>query len=99
MGNYISRTMKYGNKVVGIVETYKYVLSTYKTNHMPKYLNIENKKSEVKVQTQNQHIKMYVTKEMNMVYNIYSIYAKICVEICPVTRRWAVHPLDWRRWY
>ena len=21
------------------------------------------------------------------------------VEIFPVTRRWAVHPLDWRRWY
>ena len=21
------------------------------------------------------------------------------VEICPVTRRWAVQPLDWRRWY
>ena len=23
----------------------------------------------------------------------------IDVEICPVTRRWAVQPLDWRRWY
>ena len=22
-----------------------------------------------------------------------------CVEICPVTCRWAVQPLDWRRWY
>ena len=23
----------------------------------------------------------------------------ICVEISPVTRRWSVQPLDWRRWY
>ena len=23
----------------------------------------------------------------------------IGVEICPVKRRWAVQPLDWRRWY
>ena len=21
------------------------------------------------------------------------------VKICPVTLRWAVQPLDWRRWY
>ena len=39
MGKYISRTMKYGKKVVGIVEKYEYVQSTYKNNHMPKYLN------------------------------------------------------------
>ena len=77
MGNYISSTMKYGNEVVGIVDTYKDFLSTFKTNHMPKYLNIEDKKSEVKVQTQNQRIKMHITKEMDMVNNIDSIYAKI----------------------
>ena len=58
MCNYISRTIKYGNKVVGIVETYKDVRVTYKTNHMPKYLTIEDKKSEVKVQIQNQRIKI-----------------------------------------
>ena len=40
MGNYIPRNMKYDNEVVGIVEMYKYFQSTYKTNHMPKYLNI-----------------------------------------------------------
>ena len=49
MGNYISRTMKYGNKVVVIVDTYKDVRSTYKSNQMPKYLTIEDNQSEVKV--------------------------------------------------
>ena len=62
MGYYISRTMKYVNKVVGIVETYEDVWSTYKANHMPKYLIIEDKQSEFKLQIQNQRIKMYVTK-------------------------------------
>ena len=77
MGNYISRTMKYHNKVVGIVEMYGEVLATYKTNHMHKYLNIGDKKSEVKLYIQNQRIKMYVKKDMDMVNNIDSIYAKI----------------------
>ena len=54
--------MKYGNKVLGIVETYKDVRATYKTNRMPKDLNIEDKKFEVKVQIHNQHIKMYIAK-------------------------------------
>ena len=66
MGNYISRTMKYGNEVVGIFETYEDVQATYKTNHIPKYLTIEDKKSEFKVQIHNQRIKMYITKEMEM---------------------------------
>ena len=44
---------------------------------MPKDLKIEEKKSEVKVQIQNQCIKMYVTKEMEMVNNIESIYGNI----------------------
>ena len=56
---------------------YEDVRATYKTNHVPKYLNIEDKKSEVKVQIQNQRIKIYVTKDMGMVNNIESIYAKI----------------------
>ena len=57
MSNYISRTMKYGNKVVGILKRYKDVQDTYDKNHMPKYLKIEDKKSEIKVHIQNQHIK------------------------------------------
>ena len=44
---------------------------------MPKDLTIEYKKYEVREQIYNQRIKMYVTKEMNMVNNIDSIYAKI----------------------
>ena len=44
---------------------------------MPKDLTIEDNKSEVKVQIQNQRIKMYVTKEMDMVNNIDYIYTKI----------------------
>ena len=62
MGNYISSTKKYGNGVVVIVEMNKDVGFTYRTNHMLKYLTIEDKQSEVKVQIQNHHIKMYVTK-------------------------------------
>ena len=54
--------MKYSHKVVGIVETYKDIRATYKTNHMPKILNIEYKKSEVNVQIMNKNIKMYATK-------------------------------------
>ena len=57
MSNYISRTMKYGNEVVEIVETYKYVRATYKTNHMHKLLTIEDNQSDVKVQIQNKRIK------------------------------------------
>ena len=34
MGNYISNTMKYGNEVVDIVETYEDIRATYETNHM-----------------------------------------------------------------
>ena len=64
--------------MVGIVEMYKDVRATYEKNHMPKYLNIDDKKSEVKVQIQNQRIKMYIIKEMVMVNNIEPIYAKIC---------------------
>ena len=49
MGNYISKTIKFGNEVVGIMETYKDIQVTYETKHITKYLNIEDKKSEVKV--------------------------------------------------
>ena len=70
MGNYISRTMKHGNEVVGIVETYEDVRYTYKTNHMSKDLRIEDNKSEVKIHIQNQGIKMYIMKDMEMVNNI-----------------------------
>ena len=69
--------MKYGNGVVSIVETYKDFQATDEKNQMTKDLNIEEKKSEIKVQIQNQRIKMYVTKEMEMVNNIYYIYEKI----------------------
>ena len=77
MDNYISSTIKYSNKVVVIVDTYKDVQATYETNHMPKYLNMEDNNFEVKVQIHNHHIKMYVTKYMEMVNNIDSVYAKI----------------------
>ena len=50
MGNYISRTINYGNEVVGIVDTYEDVQATYKTKHTPKYLTIEDNKYEVKLQ-------------------------------------------------
>ena len=69
--------MKYGNGVVSIVKTYKDFQATDEKNQMTKDLNIEEKKSEIKVQIQNQRIKMYVTKEMEMVNNIYYIYEKI----------------------
>ena len=45
MSNYISGTMKYGNIVLGIVETCKDVRDTYNKKYMLKYLNIEDKKS------------------------------------------------------
>ena len=77
MGNYISSNMTQGNKLVGILEINKDVRATYGTNHMPKYLSIEDKKSEVNIYIQNQCIKMYVMKEMEMVNNIDSIHAKI----------------------
>ena len=69
--------MKYGNKVIWIVETYEDVRATYETNHMPKDLTIEDNNSEVKVQIQNQRIKFYITKEIEMVNNSDSIYEKI----------------------
>ena len=40
---------------------------------MTKYLTIEDKNSEVKIQIRNPHIKMYKMKEMDMVNNIDSI--------------------------
>ena len=77
MVNYISRIIKYCNGVVRIVEMYKDVRVMYESNHMPKYLTIEDKQSEFKVQIQNQCIKMYVTKYMDVVNNIDFVYAKI----------------------
>ena len=44
---------------------------------MHKDLTIEDKQYQVKVQIQNQIIKMYVMKEINMANNIDSIYSKI----------------------
>ena len=44
---------------------------------MHKNLIIEDKQSEFKVQIQNQFIKMYATKDMDMVNNIDSVYVKI----------------------
>ena len=44
---------------------------------MPKDLTIEDKQYEVKVQIQNQRIKMYIIKETEMINDIYSIYANI----------------------
>ena len=44
---------------------------------MPKNLSSEDKKSEVKIHIQNQRVKTYVKKEMDMVNNIESIHAKI----------------------
>ena len=49
MDNYISRSMNYGNKVVGIVEMYKDFQAKYNKNFMPKDVHIEDNKSEVKV--------------------------------------------------
>ena len=63
--------------MVGIVETYEDIWSTYGTKHMPKYLNTEDKKSKVKIQIKNQRIKIYVMKDMDMVNNIEYIYVKI----------------------
>ena len=63
--------------MVGIVETYKDAHDIYDKNQTPKYLRIEEKKFEFKVQIKNQCIKMYVTKEMEMFNNINSSYAKI----------------------
>ena len=77
MVNYISRNMKYGNEVVGIVDMHKEVRSTYEANHMSRDLTIEDNQYEVKVQTQNQRIRMYVMKKMEMVNNIDYIYANI----------------------
>ena len=77
MDKYISKTTMYGNEVVGIVDRYKDVRSTYFTNHMPKSLIIEDKKSDIKIHIQNQRINVYVTKEMGMVNNINSIHANI----------------------
>ena len=51
---------------------------------MPKYLSIEDNKSEVKIYIHNKCIKMYVTKEMEMVNNIDSTHANIwgqCTEL------------------
>ena len=45
----VCRTMKYGKKVVGIVETCGDVWATYDDNHKPKCLNIEEKKSAIKL--------------------------------------------------
>ena len=61
MSNYISVTMKYGNIVVDIVETYKDVRNTYNKKYMLRDLNIEDKKSEFKLQIQNQRNKMCIT--------------------------------------
>ena len=69
--------MKYGNKMVSIMETHEDVWARYNKNHMSKDLNIEDNKSEVKVHIQNKHINMYVMKEMEMLNNIDSIYSKI----------------------
>ena len=44
---------------------------------MHKSLKTEEKKSEVKLKIQNQCIKMYVTKKMEMVNNIDTINANI----------------------
>ena len=63
--------------MVDIVEKYEDFRATYKTNHRPKYLTIEDKKSEVKIQIQNQHIKMCATKDMEMVNNIDYTYENI----------------------
>ena len=69
--------MKYSNEVVGILEEYKDVQATQGNIHWPKDFNTEDKKSEAKVHIQNQRIKMYVTKEMDIVNNIDSIYENI----------------------
>ena len=62
--------MKYGKKVVDIVDMYREVRDTYGTHKMNKYFIIEDKNSEVKIQNQNQCTKMYVRKEMDMVNTI-----------------------------
>ena len=41
--------MNYGNEMVGILETYEDVQSSYETNHIPRGLNTEDKKSEVNI--------------------------------------------------
>ena len=60
---------------------------------MPKYLSIEDKKSEVKIYIQNQCIKMYVMKEMEMVNNIDSIHSKICGK-CTENLHNTIKPID-----
>jgi hypothetical protein len=77
MSNYIERTMKYGDDVACIIKSYEDPLESFETNNMPSELSEEDKKKSVKVAIQQQRIKLYVSKESDLVQNIQAIYSKI----------------------
>jgi hypothetical protein len=77
MSNYIERTMKYGDDVVCIIKEYEDPLEAFESNNMPEELSESDKKKSVKVAIQQQRIKLYVSKEADLVHNIQAIYSKI----------------------
>jgi hypothetical protein len=77
MSNYIERTMKYGDDVVCLIKDYEDPIESFEMNNMPEELSASDKENSVKVAIQQQRIKLYVSKEADLINNVQAIYSKI----------------------
>ena len=73
--SYIGRAINYRNKVVCAVQKYRYPMTDYEENNMPKDLST-GETSATKKEILDQQIKLYVTKEASIKDNICKMYTK-----------------------
>ena len=77
MVEYVLREFKNANDVLSLVRDEVDPMVNFETNNLPKDLSDEDKKSEVKVAVQQQRIKLYVNREMELDNNVQKIYGLV----------------------
>ena len=77
MVEYVLREFKNANDVLSLVRDEVDPMVNFETNNLPKDLSDEDKKSEVKVAVQQQRIKLYVNREMELGNNVRKIYGLV----------------------
>ena len=77
MVEYVLREFTNANDVLSLVRDEVNPTDDFETNNLPKDLSDTDKKSEVKVAIQQQRIKLYVTREMELDNNVRKIYGLV----------------------
>ena len=77
MIKYILRELNNASDVLPLLSERKYPLTIFRKNHMPGQLSTEDKAKDVLVAIQQQSIKKFVDREIEVEYNVKNIYGLI----------------------